>query len=110
MAQEFFRLAIPEAGLSIEQNTETVPHDGKYYVLQGGAVVAGFPTLKKARERFQQLKEACGFQPRVTPQDESGEDRANKEHIERMLDAASGYWSQSHKYRGGGGRGGRGGV
>lgn len=112
MAETTFRLAIPEAGLSIEQNTEHVPHDNKYYVLRDGAVVAGYQALKKAREKLQQLKDEVGFKPAAaapTPEG-TGDELANREHIERLLDAASSYWSQSHKHRGGGGRGGRGGV
>lgn len=111
MADTSFRLAVPEAGLSIEQNTEHVPHDNKYYVLRDGAVVGGYLALKKAREKLQQLKDELGFKPAAAaPPGESGDDLANREHIERLLDAASSYWSQSHKHRGGGGRGGRGGV
>ena len=110
MAEKTFRLAVPEAGLSIEQNTEAVPHDGKFYVLRDGKVVGGYPALKKARERLQQLKDEIGFKPAETAGDQSAEERANREHVERLLDSATSYWSQAHKYRGGGGRGGRGGV
>ncbi len=107
MSQNFFRLALPEMSLSIEQNTENVAHDGRFHVLHQGAEVGTYPTLKKAREQFQKLKEASGYQ---APAQAEGADVANKEHIERLLDAATSYWSQSHKFRGGGGRGGRGGV
>lgn len=110
MAEKTFRLAVPEAGLAIEQNTEHVPHDNRYYVLRNGTVVVGYPALKKAREKLQQLKDEMGFKPPEPAAEGSAEERANREHIERLLDAASSYWSQSHKYRGGGGRGGRGGV
>ncbi len=110
MADKSFRLAIPEAGLSIEQNTEQVPHDNKYYVLRDGTAVGAYLALKKAREKLQQLKDEVGFKPASQAADGSGDEQANREHIERLLDAASSYWSQSHKHRGGGGRGGRGGV
>lgn len=110
MATKTFRLAVPEAGLSIEQNTEQVPNDGRFYVVQAGRVVGGYPLLKKAREKLQQLKDEVGFTPQAAATAGTGEDRANREHVERLLDAATSYWSQSHKYRGGGGRGGRGGV
>ena len=110
MPDEFFRLAIPEAGLSIEQNTESVPHDGKYHVLQQGAIVASYPSLKKARDRFQQLKQEAGYSPRKADEPSEGDDLASKEHVERLLDAAGRYWGDSHRFRGKGGRGGRGGV
>jgi len=109
MAGDFFRLALPELELSIEQNTENVPRDGRFHVLHRGADVGSYPNLKRAREHFQRIKEAAGFQPTVADQPR-GAGAANKEHIERLLDAATSYWSQSHKFRSGGGRGGRGGV
>jgi hypothetical protein len=107
MADAFFRLALPDASLSIEQNTENVPNDGKFHVLQNGSVIGSFPSLKRARDRFQQLKEETGYQPPIR---DDGDNLANREHIERVLDAATGYWDASHKFRGRGGRGGRGGV
>jgi hypothetical protein len=107
MADAFFRLAIAEAGLAIEQNTENVPNDGRYHVLRDGAVVGSYPSLKRARDRVQKLKEETGFRPSTADDDQ---DVANREHIERVLDAASSYWVQSHMFRGRGGRGGRGGV
>ncbi len=110
MAEGTFRLAIPEAGLSVEQNTELVPHDGRFHVLRDGKPVGSFPNLKKAREKLQQLKDEVGYDPQQAIDDRSAEQKANAEHVERLLDAASSYWSQSHKHRGGGGRGGRGGV
>ena len=108
MAEAFFKLALAEMDLAIEQGTERVPHDGRYHILQQGSVVASYPSLKRARDRFQQLKEEAGYRPPSA--DEEGQDLANKEHIERVLDAATSYWEASHKFRGRGGRGGRGGV
>ena len=110
MSQDFFRLAIPEVGLSIERNTGDVPDDGKFHVLQQGNIVGSYPSLKRARPHFQKLKEEAGYHSQLVADNSAGQDLANKEHVERFLDAASSYWSQSHRYRSGGGRGGRGGV
>ena len=108
VAEAFFRLALAGSGLSIEQNTENVPKDGRYHIVQNGTVVASYPSLKRARDRFQQIKEEVGYRPPSA--DPEGADKANREHIERVLDAATSYWDTSHKFRGRGGRGGRGGV
>ena len=107
MADAFFRLDVPEIGLSIEQNTENVPHDGRYHVVKAGAIVASYPSLKRARDRLQKLKEEAGYQPTL---DAAAEKSPAKEHVERLMDAASSYWGASHKFRGGGGKGGRGGI
>lgn len=109
MANDFFRMNLPDLALSIEQNTENVPQDGRFHVIHNGVDLGSYPNLKRAREHFQKIKDAAGFQaPGAEPPGGAG--AANKEHIERLLDAASSYWSQSHKFRSGGGRGGRGGV
>ena len=105
--ESFFRLDVPEIGLSIQQNTEDVPRDGKFHIMRDGAVVASYPSLKRARDRLQKLKEEAGYQPQ---QNVDAEGVAAKEHVERLMDAASSYWSASHRFRGGGGKGGRGGI
>jgi len=108
MPEAFFRLALADIGLSIEQNTDNVPNDGRYHVIRHGVVVASYPSLKRARDHFQQLKQEAGYRPPAA--DAGAADKANREHIERVLDAATSYWDTSHKFRGRGGRGGRGGV
>ncbi len=108
MADAFFRLDVTEIGLSIEQNTENVPHDGRYHVVKAGVVVASYPSLKRARDRLQKLKEEAGYQPSQNAG--AAEKMPAKEHVERLMDAASSYWGASHKFRGGGGKGGRGGI
>jgi len=107
VADAFFRLDVPEISLSIEQNTENVPHDGRYHVVKDGVILASYPSLKRARDRLQKLKDEAGYQP---TQDNAAEKSPAKEHVERLMDAASSYWGASHKFRGGGGKGGRGGI
>ena len=106
MVSDYYHQSLPDLGIAIERNTPRVPQDGRYYVLKGDEVVARFPNLKRALDRFKALKEELGFQPKPVAE----QSNATQEHLERMLDAASAYWSESHKFRGRGGRGGRGGV
>ena len=108
MPKEFYRHRLPQAGLSIERNTPSVPQDDRFRVLLKGTIVASFRSLKKAEARFNDLKRELGVpQPKKQQQ---RKDLAGKEHIERLLDDAEAYWSESHRYRQRGGRGGRGGV
>jgi len=43
------------ANISIEQNTGSVPCDGKYYVLKNDESVAAFRTLKAAQVKYKEL-------------------------------------------------------
>lgn len=98
---------IPDIGLSIEKNTENVPHDGKYYLLRDGQIVGAFRTLKKAELAFRELLAEAGYTPKPA---EKQTKSAAEQNIERYLDAKDRYWAESHKYRSKGGRGGRRGV
>jgi hypothetical protein len=43
------------ARISIEQETDNVPKDGKYYVFKDGDIVKSFRTLKQADELYKKL-------------------------------------------------------
>ena len=104
---ETYKHYIPEIKLSIERNTGNVPKDGKFYVVKEGEIVKSFKSRKIAEELFQKLVSESGFKP-------------NKEHdgkIDPMTEASERYamekdifWAEGPKYKGKGGRGGRGGV
>lgn len=43
------------ADVSIEQDTERVPKDGKFYVLRGSEVIGVFRTMREARRKYEEL-------------------------------------------------------
>ncbi|MEI7925711.1 MAG: hypothetical protein WCI61_05945 [Chloroflexota bacterium] len=45
--------------LSIEEGTDAVPADGRYYVLAGGVVKRSFKTLKGAHALYTTLRAAA---------------------------------------------------
>ena len=98
---------IPDIGLSIEKNTENVPQDGNYYLLRDGQIMRAFRTLKKAELAFREMLAEAGYTPK--PVEKQGK-RAAEQDIDRYMDAKDRYWAESYKYRGKGGKGGRGGV
>ena len=102
-----YKQYIPDLGLSIEKNTENVPRDGKYYLLRGGQIVKAFRTLKKADVAFREMLAEDEYTPKPV---EKQAKSAAKQNIERYFDAKTLYWTESHKYREKGGKGGRGGV
>lgn len=103
-----YRHYIPGTSLSIEKNTAAVPGDDKFYVIHEGKMVAGFRSLKKAEEKFRQLIEEIGYS-RPAPSSVSQCSSAEEE-LDRYLVAKELYWAESYKYKGRGGKGGRGGV
>ncbi len=107
MVTDAYRQYIPELQLSIERSTETVPKDGKFYVIREGHVLGRFRSLKQAQELFRQVVQETGFKPK---QEERAGKSAAELDVDRYLDTKEAYWADSYKHRGGGGRGGRGGV
>jgi hypothetical protein len=102
-----YKQYIPDIGLSIEKNTENVPHDGNYYLVRNGQIVKGFRTLKKAEVTFKEAVAESGYMPKPV---EKRKKSAAEQDTDRYLDAKDHYWAESYKYRGKGGKGGRGGV
>jgi len=52
-----FRQHIPGISLSIEEATANVPADGRFYVLNDGAIQRGYKTLRQATAFYEQLLE-----------------------------------------------------
>lgn len=102
-----YRHYIPDVGLSIEKNTRNVPQDDKYYLLYNGQIVRAFRTLKKAEIAFREMLPEYGYKPKSV---EKKPMSATEQEIERYLDAKDIFWAEGPKYRGKGGKGGRGGV
>ena len=103
---KFYRQSIPDLSLSIERATDATPDDGKYYVIHEGRSVGSFRVLKRAQELFRQLVDESGYDPAPAEHAKT----ASQMMTERYMEAKDLYWADSYKYRGGGGRGGRGGV
>lgn len=53
-----FHQRIEGLGLSIEEGTDAVPHDGRYYVRRGELTDRSYRTLREATRRYEVLKNA----------------------------------------------------
>lgn len=104
---DIYKHYVPDLGLSIERNTANVHQDGKYYLLRDGQIVKAFKSLKKAEVAFRQALAEAGYRPKPA---EKQAKSATEQDIERYLDAKDIFWAEGPKYRGKGGKGGRGGV
>lgn len=103
---KFYRQSIPDLGLSIERATEAAPDDGKYHLILHGQSLSSYRSLKRAQEAFRKFVQESGYQPTFPVTGKS----TSQMMTERYMEAKELYWADSYKYRGGGGRGGRGGV
>ncbi len=68
-----YRQGVPGSGLSIEQSTEQVPGDGRFYVIRSGVVGRGFRSLRDATtmyERFRAERRAVDEQQAAAPASE----------------------------------------
>ena len=103
---KFYRQSIPDLGLSIERATEATPDDGKYHLIHNGRSLGSYRALKPAQEAFRQVVQESGYKPSPSAPAKT----ASQMMTERYMEAKELYWADSYKHRGGGGRGGRGGV
>ena len=62
-----YRCFNERAGISIEQGTDKVPDDGKYYVLKDGEIVERLKSLKTAEEAYRKLVEEKNLPPLEAP-------------------------------------------
>ena len=102
-----FRQVIPDVQLSVEKDTDAVPKDGKYYVVYKGEIKGAFRSIKPAQQMFSEFVKEIGYTPSTMS---TRRKSASELATDRYLEEKDFYWANSYKYRGGGGRGGRGGV
>ena len=107
MQTSYYKQYVPGFHLSLERGSDSVSADGRYHILQNGQIVASFRMLKKAQEKLRELAKQAGYMPEETKNEPKN---AAQEGIERYLDAKDRYWAESYKFKGKGGKGGRGGV
>lgn len=53
-----YRQTIEGLGLSIEEGTDNVPGDGRYYVIEVGSMGKGYRTLRDAHRHYEARKVA----------------------------------------------------
>ena len=98
---------IPALDLSIERYTNRVPNDGKYHVVYRRNIVGSFRSRKQAEEKFYQIVKESGYKPDTTKV--KTYDPA-QESLEMYSLSKAIFWAEGPKYKGKGGKGGRGGV
>src|SRR5262249_40211342 len=54
---------LPALGLSIQKNTPEVAPDGRFYLLRDGEVLGRYRSLPAAKNAWQEVLDAAGWQP-----------------------------------------------
>ncbi len=98
-----YKQGVPAIDLYIERDTERVPADHRYHVVERGVVVASYRTLRAAQRRYHERLLAANYTPAPAEQ-VSAEERLRTENLERDLLRSASYWAESYRYGGGGGR------
>lgn len=50
-----FKIEFPKAKLSLEQNTENVPHDNFFYLIKNGQILGKYKSRKIAEQKYKEL-------------------------------------------------------
>jgi hypothetical protein len=62
-----FKQEVPSIGLSIEKDTDAVPHDGRFHLMLKGDLIYSSAAKSTALARYRELRESllaeAGFQP-----------------------------------------------
>lgn len=58
-----YRQSLPDHSLSIEQDTDAVPSDGFYYVIQNGVQRGRYRSLPQAQKRYSEIKKTLDIKP-----------------------------------------------
>jgi hypothetical protein len=68
---EPYRQFLPDLDLSIEHNTDAVPTDGAWYLMQSGSTLGKFRSLKAARKAWNRTIAESDWtpsQPKIDPE------------------------------------------
>lgn len=91
---------LAEVGLAVERATERTPDQTQFHVFRNEELVASFRKLPEAQRLFAKLKDESGWTPagrQLTAEEKLEHEKAIQDRM-----AYQEYWSQSHKFRGGG--------
>jgi hypothetical protein len=97
-----YRQELPGLDLTIEQATERTPDKRSFHVFLRGELVGSHKKLDAAQRQFKKLRDESGWQPPERSTDLTPEEMLARERELYQRSIYLEYWSQSHKFRGGG--------
>lgn len=92
---------MPGLDLTIERATERTPDTRNFHLFLNGELVESFKKLDAAQREFRRMRDESGWKPEPKPELSAAEKLARDRELTQRT-AYMEYWSQSHKFRGGG--------
>jgi hypothetical protein len=97
---DYFVIRADWADVSLERETENVPHDGRFHILIGGRIVRSVRSQKVALRAYKEAIRATGKEP---PSKENAETASapqvlQAEETQRQFHLSAMYWAVSHDY------------
>jgi hypothetical protein len=86
------------ADVSLERDTENVPHDGRFHVLVGGKIVNSLRSRKAALQAYKEAIRATGKTPPPKDDESSPSQMLQAEENQRQFYLSAMYWATSHDY------------
>jgi hypothetical protein len=99
---ETYRQQLPNLDLAVERATERTPDENQFHVFYRGELVGSHKKLLAAQAQFKQLRDESGWTPPERKDDLTPEQKLARERELYQRSVYLEYWSQSHKFRGGG--------
>ena len=101
---EYYKQTIEGFDLSLERGTDTVPKDGKFYILYKKSIVFSSKSLPETRKRFKQILLELGYNPkkRKKLKDINVKNFIEKERESTFFHYYYKFWDRSHKFKKGG--------
>lgn len=86
------------ADVSLERETENVPHDGRFHVLVSGKIVKSLRSQKGALQAYKEAIKATGKTPPPKENESSSAQALQAEENQRQFYLSATYWAVSHDY------------
>jgi hypothetical protein len=86
------------ADVSLERDTDNVPHDGRFHVLVGGKIVNSLRSQKAALQAYKEAIKATGKTPPAKESEGSRSQVLQAEENQRQFYLSAMYWGTSHDY------------
>jgi hypothetical protein len=94
--QKPYSQRLPEVGLSIERYTESVPDDGRWYLLRDGEQLGSYRSIKAAQAAWQAVLSDIGWTS--TPRKVDGKEALEREKWAKDRDARMEYWHSGRRH------------
>ncbi len=99
--EDTYKQQLAGLNLTIERATDRTPDRRQFHVFYNDELKGSFKKLPEAQRLFARLRDESGWKPpekeKLSPEEQLVREREMHQRVAHLE-----YWSQSHKFRGGG--------